>query len=91
LKVAQTLLSSADSFSELFVRGDSELLVKQINGVYRCKAENLIPTYLNCRSIIKELKSSGIKVKVEHVKRKFNSRADELANKAMDAEETSPN
>lgn len=64
------------------VYSDSELMVRQINGVYRVKNEGLKPLYGEAKSLIGKFKS----FKIEHIKREFNKVADELANKGIDAE-----
>ena len=70
----------ANSYKNLEVYMDSELLAKQINGSYRVKNENL-------QSLMKEVRyllSSFESVQVRHVKRLHNSHADKLANLAID-------
>lgn len=59
---------------------DSELMVKQLNGVYRVKSEDLRPLYDRAMSLIKGFKDC----KVAHVYREDNPVADSLANEAID-------
>lgn len=59
---------------------DSELVVKQIQGHYKVKHPNLKPLFLEAMKKFKEFAS----VQVAHVRREKNSRADELANRAID-------
>ncbi|MDI6743538.1 MAG: ribonuclease HI family protein [Smithella sp.] len=61
---------------------DSELLVKQINGAYRVKNENL---QVLMREVRRLLDSFDV-VQVRHVPRSRNSHADKLANLAIDEE-----
>mmetsp|Transcript_36226 Transcript_36226/g.55640 ORF Transcript_36226/g.55640 Transcript_36226/m.55640 type:complete len:191 (-) Transcript_36226:37-609(-) len=74
----------------VYVRGDSDLVIQQMNGTYKCKHPKLVPIYNKCREIVSEIRrlhsSSGIEVDFifEHVLRNQNSFADELANWAMD-------
>lgn len=63
----------------LLVKGDSLLVIKQMQGVYQVKAPNLIPLYQQAITLVKTLD----KVEFEHVYRKENKRADELANEAL--------
>ena len=63
------------------VRSDSELLVRQINGVYKVRSPDLKPLHEKAQSLMRQIGD----VKVQHVYRASNSRADELANMAMDA------
>jgi ribonuclease HI len=65
---------------ELEIRADSELVVKQLNGEYKVKNEGLKPLFLR----VKELIAGYDRVKIIHVYRKQNKRADELANEALD-------
>jgi ribonuclease HI len=59
---------------------DSELMVKQIKGQYQVKNEKLRPLYEQ----VLDLKAEFDAVKVEHVRREQNRRADELCNEALD-------
>jgi ribonuclease HI len=59
---------------------DSELIVKQIRGEYRVKHPNLIPLFQQTMQRL----SAFAAFSVSHVRREKNSRADELANMAID-------
>ncbi|GJQ26294.1 MAG: ribonuclease H [Phycisphaerae bacterium] len=67
----------------VLVKSDSELMVRQLNGEYRVKSENLKDIF---DAIMKKLRAIG-DWKVTHVYRESNERADELANRAMDRRE----
>lgn len=69
--------------AELAIRADSELLVRQIKGVYKVKNPGLKALYDDARRRLRDFKHWEI----SHVRREANSRADELANAAMDAGE----
>lgn len=60
--------------------GDSELVVKQVSGEWRCRAENLKPL----REEVLEVAESFDGFEIRHVPRGENSEADELANAALD-------
>jgi len=62
------------------IRSDSELLVKQMNGEYRVKNEDLRVLFEEARQIIQAF---GV-CKFEYVPREHNTEADRLANKAID-------
>jgi ribonuclease HI len=62
------------------VRGDSMLVVNQLMGSYKVKAEILKPLYTEAKTLMEKLQ---VKV-VKHVYRNENGNADRLANKAMD-------
>ncbi len=64
----------------LLVRADSELVVRQLTGVYRVKSPDLKPLYQQAMTFIDKIPQ----VKFSHVYRENNSRADALANTAMD-------
>jgi ribonuclease HI len=66
--------------ARLAVKSDSELLVRQINGVYKVKSPDLKPLFQKAVALINALGQ----VTVSHVYREGNTRADELANLAMD-------
>jgi ribonuclease HI len=64
----------------LKVHLDSELIVKQIRGEYRVKHPNLKPLFQEAMQKLSDFASFS----VTHVRREKNSRADELANLAID-------
>jgi deoxyadenosine/deoxycytidine kinase/ribonuclease HI len=66
---------------EVLVQGDSELIIKQINKIYKVSSANLLPYY----NEVFEYNSHFKKIKFEHVKRHLNKIADSLANKALDS------
>ncbi|MFB3814708.1 MAG: ribonuclease HI family protein [Terriglobales bacterium] len=61
------------------VLSDSELLVRQMKGIYKVKNEGLRPLYERSRQMIRQLDCFTI----EHVRREQNRDADHLANLAM--------
>lgn len=73
--------------SRLRVCADSELVVRQINGVYRVKNEGLKPLFARAKALLDRFESAS----VTHVRREQNSRADALANEAMDTRATCGN
>lgn len=72
--------------SELNVRLDSELVVRQLSGAYRVKHENLIPLYQKARGLLVRFKH----VSIGHVPRKENKQADALVNRILDAHREAP-
>lgn len=65
---------------EVEVLADSELMVKQLNGLYRVKHPNLIPLYREAQALLKKIPSYTIR----HVRREMNKDADRLSNLAID-------
>ena len=68
------------NIQHLIIKGDSLLVIKQLNGSYNVNSENLKPLYKNAYSLIKQIK----KVEYIHIKREMNVVADKLTNIAMD-------
>jgi ribonuclease HI len=66
--------------TDLHIHSDSELLVKQMAGEYRVKSADLQELYLEATHLRKQFAS----VKIIHVRREQNKRADELCNIALD-------
>lgn len=64
----------------LSVFSDSELMVKQMNGVYRVKNPELLQLYQEAKRGAAKLEN----VIITHVRREQNSRADALCNLALD-------
>lgn len=60
---------------------DSELVVKQINGLYKVKDENLRSLYYQVVELIKRF---NVKVIFKHVPREKNKEADSLVNQELD-------
>ncbi len=65
---------------EVHVYMDSELIVKQMTGLYRVKNEKLLPLFVKARGLASKFSSFNI----SHVRREQNKIADRLANEAMD-------
>ncbi|MEQ9454544.1 MAG: ribonuclease HI family protein [Phycisphaeraceae bacterium] len=74
-------LARSVGVTELLIRLDSELIVKQLLGEYRVKSADLKPLFAEAKGVLGGF--SGWRI--EHVRREGNRRADELANLAMDA------
>ena len=64
----------------LVVKGDSNLIVQQMNGKFRVNAPNMKPLYAKARNICQCFES----IQFIHVYRHLNARADELANLALE-------
>ncbi len=80
--LVKVLQKAADlSLKTLHVHSDSELLVKQMSGEYRVKNADLKELYDEAQELLPRFE----KVKIEHVRREQNKRADELCNIALDA------
>ena len=69
-----------NGFTNIIVRSDSQLLVKQMTGQFKVRHPNLQPLYNRAKVIVGEL---GL-VEFQHIPRSENSVADRLANEAMD-------
>ena len=64
----------------IVIRGDSELIIKQMRGEYRVKHPDMKELYDEAQSLVSDFDS----VKIEHNLRHKNELADKLANLAMD-------
>lgn len=69
----------AMNIKELHVQGDSQLVINQMTGKYKCNSLSLIELY----DAAKALEKSFVKIHYEHILRNFNKRADELSNIAV--------
>ncbi|HHW19660.1 ribonuclease HI family protein [Thermodesulfovibrio thiophilus] len=63
---------------EIEIISDSELLVRQINGIYKVKNKKLIPLYERVKELLNKFK----KYQIFHVYRENNFIADSLAKEA---------
>jgi formyltetrahydrofolate-dependent phosphoribosylglycinamide formyltransferase len=68
---------------QLTVFSDSELLVRQINGQYKVKSEQIRPLFRQAVSLLNEFENW----KVQHVTRDENEQADKLVNQALNLEQ----
>ncbi|MHB1348400.1 MAG: ribonuclease HI family protein [Desulfobulbaceae bacterium] len=59
---------------------DSELIVRQISGLYKVKNAHLQPLYLQAKGLLQRFKEWRIR----HVPRAENAKADQLANQGID-------
>jgi ribonuclease HI len=66
--------------SSVVIRGDSELIIKQMTGVYRVKSPDMRALYDEAQQVIRNFKSASF----QHNLRHKNELADKLANTAMD-------
>jgi ribonuclease HI len=73
-------VAASEGAIELEVISDSELLVKQMLGVYRVKHPNLVPLFQKAKVMVRRFSRFSIR----HTLRAGNKDADRLANKAVD-------
>ena len=76
-------LSAENKISNLLLKTDSELLVKQLSGLYKVKSPNIKNLYQECKKWASRIQ----KVQFQHVRREQNKKADELANLILDSTE----
>ncbi len=74
-------LVCAKQISNIEVRADSQLVVRQMLGEYKVKHPKMKPLHREARALADSLEAFAI----SHVPRSENSRADELANRALDS------
>lgn len=67
---------------KVIFKTDSELLVRQLNGLYRVKNPGLLPLYKELTTLLTKIPSW----KIQHVCREENACADALANKGIDSQ-----
>lgn len=70
----------------LTVHGDSKLVIEQLKGAWRVRAEGLRGLYDEARALARTFES----VRFEHVRRGGNAEADRLVNVALDEQEGRP-
>jgi ribonuclease HI len=67
------------------IYSDSELMVKQMSGLYKIRGENLFPLFITLRNLTLDFK----KVDFKAIPREENKKADALVNQALDKESSS--
>ncbi|MEK7080721.1 MAG: ribonuclease HI family protein [Patescibacteria group bacterium] len=68
--------------SEVEIKSDSELMVKQLNGEYKLENEKIQKFFIEIWNLKIDFKS----VKFKHIPREKNKEADRLVNEALDSE-----
>jgi ribonuclease HI len=76
---ALTWIDEKVTDSEIEINSDSQLLVRQMKGIYKVKAPHLKVLWSTAKSLC-----IGKKIEFKEVRREYNSKADALANLAMD-------
>jgi ribonuclease HI len=66
--------------TEVSVYADSQLMIRQLGGSYKVKAENLKPLYAEALALLR----SFARFELHHVPREENAEADEMSNRAID-------
>ena len=74
-------LEENSSFEMIEFYADSELMVKQIKGLYKVKDKELVQLH---REFNRRIRESGSKYNITHIDRSLNKVADKLANMAID-------
>jgi ribonuclease HI len=72
--------AQSNSVKALRIESDSELLVKQMRGMYKVKSPDLKPLYERAKKMSQAIPA----FRIDHVYREQNREADLLANQAMD-------
>jgi ribonuclease HI len=73
-------LAKVMGVKHLIAEGDSQLIIKQVNGEYKVNKQHLKQLYQNSLSLSKQFRS----FRLSYIPRAENFRADQLANVAMD-------
>ncbi len=82
-------LKSLEKYNKLSIKvhGDSKLVIEQMKGKWQVKALNLIPLWNEARELIEEFEC----IEFIHIDRSLNSKADALANMAVNTKSFSNN
>ena len=79
--IAALNYASTNNFKRVRIFSDSELMVRQINGIYRVKSPILSGLFEKAKSLIGELDDFSM----AHIPRNRNKEADRFANLAMNS------
>jgi len=79
-KAKQLLTKKVAKETDVELRTDSELLVKQMNAEYKIKDTDLQPLFIEVWNLMQDFKS----VAFIHITREKNKKADSLVNRALD-------
>lgn len=73
------LVAGGKPSDEILIRGDSQLVIRQMQGEWGVNAENMKPLNAIARRLTDDLQSNGYIVEYEWIPRKENIIADELS------------
>ncbi|HEX5609052.1 MAG TPA: ribonuclease HI family protein [Solirubrobacterales bacterium] len=79
--LAGIALAAENGATELEIRGDSELVVRQVEGRYKVKDATMRELHAEVKKALRGFESWSI----SHVRREQNAEADRLVNQALDA------
>jgi ribonuclease HI len=65
--------------TQVVIRADSELMIRQLNGRYKIKSEGLKPLYIEVTQLLAKFET----VTLKHIPREQNTEADKLANDSL--------
>jgi len=68
----------------LHVMMDSELIIKQMNGLYKVKSPDLLALHMRAKQLSTKFKS----IDFTHILRAFNNQADAEVNRVLDSQST---
>jgi ribonuclease HI len=69
------------NFSKINFFADSQLMIRQMQGIYKVRSPNLIPIFKTAQNLVSSISPP---LSFTDVRRDFNKLADQLANEAMD-------
>lgn len=69
------------NITQLNFFADSQLMIRQLQGLYKVKAPTLLPLFAQVQQLLTQI---NLPTKYTDVRREFNKLADQLANQAMD-------
>jgi len=78
------LVEKSPQASDIEFFSDSELMIRQLTGVYKVKDARIQPIFQQISTLLDQLRLAGNEVSLTAVRREQNIRADELANLALD-------
>lgn len=79
-KAKQLLTKKVAKETSVELRTDSELVTKQMNGIYKIKDADLQPLFIEVWNLKQDFKG----IKFVHIPREKNKKADSLVNRALD-------
>lgn len=84
IKALEWIKDSDLDFDKIDVKSDSQLVVKQVNGEWSVKSDNLKDLHKEVTDLMRSFNERSKEVKIEHVYRENNIKADELSQLAIE-------
>lgn len=84
IRMLEAIQEVAESGDKIEVKGDSQLVIRQMTGHYKVKSTRIVNLHKSAKKLVSRLRSEGYPVRFKWVERELNSKADTLSHQAFE-------